>query len=195
MIKCANHRLLKHLPGLRGRRYSRKSSAFLALDDFENVIRYTSGKTCLDLGANIRHYTQTLARLAAEVVAFEPDPWTCAQLRARLAEFINVKIENAAAGTREGTVTLWRHSQFNDNPIKYSTSSSLVANKFGVIDHDQAIEVRQMNFIHYLCGLDSDIGIVKINIEGAELDLLEASLDRPDLLSRIDYVFAETHER
>ena len=93
------------------------------------------------------------------------------------------------------TVLLWRHSQFNDNPTKYSTSSSIIADKFDVIDHDQAIEVRQINFIEYLYGLDKDIGTIKIDIEGAELDLLEALLDRPDLLSRIDYVFAETHER
>ncbi|MCY4586075.1 MAG: FkbM family methyltransferase [Bryobacterales bacterium] len=195
MIKRARYRLLRHLPGPRGRRYSRKFNTILALDDFESAIRYTSGKTCIDLGANIGHYTQKLAQFAAEVIAFEPDPWTCAQLRANLAEFTNVKIENAAAGTREETVLLWRHSQFNDNPLKYSTSSSLIADKFDVIDHDQAIEVRQINFIEYLFGLDSDIGIVKIDIEGAELDLLEALLDRPDLLSRIDYVFAETHER
>ena len=195
MIKRTKYRLLRHLPGSRGRRYSRKFNAFLALDEFERAIRHAAGKTCIDLGANIGHYTQKMAQFASEVIAFEPDPWACAKLRTNLVKLANVRIENAAASTREGTVLLWRHSQFNDNPTKYSTSSSIIADKFDVVGHGQAIEVRQINFIGYLYDLDKDIGIIKIDIEGAELDLLEALLDRPDLLSRIDYVFAETHER
>ncbi len=42
--------------------------------------------------------------------------------------------------------------------------------------------------------LDEDIGILKIDIEGAEVDLLEVLFERPDFLTRIDFIFAETHE-
>lgn len=195
MNKRARYRLLRYLPGKRGRRYSRQFNAFLALDEFERAIRRTAGKTCIDLGANVGHYTKELAKLASEVIAFEPDPWACAQLETNLANFSNIKIENAAAGIQEGTALLWRHLQFNDDPAKYSTSSSIIPDKFDVIDRHQAIEVCQINFIDYLSDLDKEVGIIKIDIEGAELDLLEALLKRPDLLSRIDYIFAETHER
>ena len=51
-----------------------------------------------------------------------------------------------------------------------------------------------MNFIRYLEELNEDVGVLKIDIEGAEIDLLEALFDRPDLLDRIEYIFAETHE-
>ena len=51
-----------------------------------------------------------------------------------------------------------------------------------------------MDFIHYLEDLDEDIGILKIDIEGAEVDLLEILFDRPKILERIHYIFAETHE-
>ena len=57
------------------------------------------------------------------------------------------------------------------------------------------IEVRQINFISYLENLDEDIGILKIDIEGAEVELLEALFDRPDILKRVHHIFAETHER
>ena len=33
-----------------------------------------------------------------------------------------------------------------------------------------------------------------MDIEGAEVDLLEALLDRPDIMKRIEYIFVETHE-
>ena len=59
---------------------------------------------------------------------------------------------------------------------------------------DECVEVRQVDFIGYLDDLDEDIGVLKIDIEGAEIDILEALFDRPDLLERIDFIFAEMHD-
>ena len=59
---------------------------------------------------------------------------------------------------------------------------------------ESAIEVRQIDFVAFLADLDEDIGVLKVDIEGAEVDLLEALLDRPDILRRIDHIFVETHE-
>ena len=129
-----------------------------------------------------------------KVIAFEPDPWACAALRAAVAGLDNVRIENAAAGLSDGRVLLYRHSGFDANPGRYSQSNSIVSSKDNVSER-RPVEVRQIDFIRYLDNLDENIGILKIDIEGAEVDLLEALFARPDLLKRIAYVFAETHER
>ena len=50
-----------------------------------------------------------------------------------------------------------------------------------------------MDFLRYLG--DLEIGVLKMDIEGAEVQILEALFDRPDRLHRIRYIFAETHER
>ena len=131
--------------------------------------------------------------VAKRVIAFEPDPWILDVLQANVADLQNVRIENVAAGTHEGRVLLYRHVQFEENPVLHSESSSLIACKSNVTE-EGAIEVRQIDFLGYLEGLNDDIGLIKIDIEGAEVDLLEALLDRPDIMNRIDYVFAETHE-
>ena len=149
--------------------------------------------TCIDLGANVGDYTRMMASVAKRVIAFEPDPWTLEVLQANVADLENVSIEKAAAGTREGRVLLYRHVRFEDNPILYSESSSLIANKINVSE-EGAVEVRQIDFIGYLERLNEDIGVIKVDIEGAEVDLLEALLDRPDIMKRIDYIFVETHE-
>ena len=47
------------------------------------------------------------------------------------------------------------------------------------------------NFLVYLENLDEDIGTLKIDIEGAEVELLEALFDRPDILERVRHIFAE----
>lgn len=148
---------------------------------------------CIDLGANVGKYTRMLASGAKQVIAFEPDPWACAVLRGNVADLDNVRVEDAAAGTKEGTVLLYRRARFGENPAFYSQSSSIIVDKINVSE-EEAVEVRQIDFINYLEDLDEDIGLLKIDIEGAEVDLLEAMLDRPDILKRIHHIFAETHE-
>ena len=195
MNKRAKYRLLRHLPGNPGRHYTRKLKRLTALEEFDDAIRRSTNKTCIDLGANVGEYTEKMARFAKSVIAFEPDPWTYAKLKANIAGFTNVRLENAAASMLNGTVQLWRHAEFYTDPAKHSISSSLLSRKFDVTDNDQMIEVRSVNFIDYLIDLQEDIGVIKMDIEGAEVDILEALLDTPQILSRIDYVFVETHER
>ncbi len=160
---------------------------------FEQSIQRSQGKTCLDLGANVGEYTRKMAAGTKRVIAFEPDPWAHAALQANVADLHNVLIVNAAAGTCDEHVLLYRHAQFEKDPALYSESSSVIAGKINVAE-DGAIKVRQMDFIQYLEALDEDIGVLKMDIEGAEVALLEALFDRPDILKRIDYIFAETHE-
>lgn len=191
MNKILKYRLLRHLPGELGRRYEYKYD--IKTNGFGDAIQRSRGMTCIDLGANRGVYTRKLALGTKQVIAFEPDPTAFAALQENVADLDNVTIENAAVGTRAGTVLLYRHTQFEEDPVIHSESSSVIANKNNV-SVNSAVEVRQIDFIGYLEDLDEDIGVLKMDIEGAEVDLLEALFDRSDILSRISHIFAETHE-
>ena len=194
IIKSFIYSLLRHLPGKPGRRFDRKFMRQSARKiGFEKAVRRSGGMTCIDLGVNVGEYTRKIAFRTKQVIAFEPDPWSLAALQTNTADLDNVRIENAAAGTSERMVLLYRHVQFEEDPTFYSESSSVIASKRNV-NEEKAIEVRQTNFINYLENLDEDIGILKIDIEGAEVELLEALFDRPDILKRVHHIFAETHE-
>ena len=161
---------------------------------FEQAVRCCHGTTCIDLGANLGVYTRMMASHAKRVIAFEPDPWTLAKLRNNVADLDNVRVENAAAGTSEVSVNLYRHPRFEEDPTSRSEASSVIVSKGDVI-RESAIVVRQIDFFRYLENLDEDIGILKVDIEGAEVALLEILFDRSDLMERISYIFAETHEK
>ncbi len=179
--------IMRYRPGRRGKKYARKYA-------FATAVRRSRGMTCIDLGANVGKYTRIMASEARQVIAFEPDPWTCAALRDNLADLDNIRIEPVAAGTSERKVPLYRHPGFAENPVRHSQSTSVVA-RGGLIIADGAVEIRQIDFIRYLEDLNEDIGILKIDIEGAEVELLESLFDKPAVLKRIAYIFAETHER
>lgn len=192
--KYFRYNLLRRLPGNWGRYYQRKFMGLHSLAAFEEALRRSEGMTCIDLGANVGIYTRKMALKAKRVIAFEPDPWACAELRAGVADLDNVTIVNAAAGACEKKALLYRHPRFENNPALYSESSSVIARKRNVPEKD-AVEVKQIDFIRYLENLDEDVGVLKIDIEGAEVELLESLFERPYVLARIDHIFAETHEK
>ena len=192
--KYFRYNLLRRLPGEWGRYYQRNFLRLQTLAAFDEALRRSEGMTCIDLGANVGKYTKKMASVAKRVIAFEPDPWACVELRANVADLDNVIIENAAAGACEKRVLLYRHARFDSDPALYSEASSVIAEKRNLTEED-AVEVKQIDFIRYLEGLDEDVGVLKIDIEGAEVDLLESLFDRPDVLARIDNIFAETHEK
>ena len=192
--KFFRYNLLRRLPGEWGRYYQRNFLRLQTLAAFDEALRRSEGMTCIDLGANVGKYTKKMASVAKRVIAFEPDPWACAELRANVADLDNVIIENAAAGACEKRVLLYRHARFDSDPALYSEASSVIAEKRNLTEED-AVEVKQIDFIRYIEGLDEEIGVLKIDIEGAEVDLLESLFDRPDVLARIDNIYAETHEK
>lgn len=189
------YRLLSHLPGRRGLRYLHKFSK-TRRDEvnaaFDAALAAARGRICIDLGANLGVFTTRMAEVAQRVHAFEPDPWTAQELRKAVAGYGNVEVIEAAAGTEPGRMPIYRSARFETDQHKGSLSSTLLADKSNVTATPVA-EVEVMDFCAFLQGLDSDVALIKIDIEGAEVALLERLLDDP-VAARIDHIFVETHE-
>lgn len=154
------------------------------------------GDLALDLGANMGVVTDILARTGADVVAFEPDPWAFAKLTERFAGTPNLTLVNAAVGVGSGTVRLMRASNFDANPHGASVKSTILDGG-RQIDADNAVDVPLIDFPAYIADRLKDrpeIAFIKMDIEGAELDILEA-MDRDALFDRVRVLVAETHER
>ena len=147
----------------------------------------------IDLGANAGEFTRPMAETGARVFAFEPDPHALRILRSTVAEFDNVTIIPAAAGAVDGTATLYRRKDFDSEPDRASKSSSLMAEKRNVVA-DHGLDVEMRDFAGFLQALDHDVALVKMDIEGAEVPVLERLFDS-GAADRIGHIFVETHER
>lgn len=188
----------QHLPGLAGhicnrklkRRYCRR-----AVDSFAQVLADTGrGDLCIDLGANVGTITAQMAASGADIISFEPDPDTFAALQANTAHLGTVTLHQKAAGAKAEQLLLRRATRWDPaNPTKDSMASSIVRKDPGMSD-ENAVPVEVVDFPAFLRALDRDVRILKMDIEGAEWDLLEALLEEP-VLHRIDCMFVETHER
>lgn len=186
------------LPGTLGyiaRRKLKRRQCARMQDTFSEVLADTrAGDLCVDLGANVGTITQRMAQTGADVISFEPDPGAFAALQAAAQDLPNVMLVNKAAGHQQDSMLLRRSSNWSpDDPSGHTEGSSLVHKDAGA-DEAHAVQVDVVDILAYLEALDRDIRILKMDIEGAEWAILNRLQDHP-VLSRIDCIFVETHER
>jgi FkbM family methyltransferase len=122
----------------------------------------TPGATVVDGGAHVGLFTVLAAAHGAHVVAFEPDPYNLLALRLNAAGLPNVRLVEKALTDRVGTTT------FHVTP---STIGSSVVERAGA--RAQVVETSSIDA--ELAGCAIDALVVKLNIEGAELQALEGA--------------------
>lgn len=156
----------------------------------------TPGDTVIDCGANRGDVAVPLAATGARLIAFEPDPYAFALLSERLGDAPNAMLRQEAVGAEAGTVRLMRAESFGANPKGGSVKSTVVPGGRG-IDEAGGVDVSQIDFPAFLRETVSEhgeIAFLKMDIEGAELDILEA-MEREGLFAHIRLTLVETHER
>lgn len=150
------------------------------------------GDVTVDCGANVGDMTAILARNGATVHAFEPNPHAYAVLAAKFVGQPNVVCHNAAVGTSAGRLALYLHKNSDQDEVLWSNGSSLLADKPNV-SRARSVEVDVVDLAEFLQSLSEPVKVLKIDIEGAEVDLMNHLLDTKVLVS-IAHVFVETHD-
>lgn len=122
----------------------------------------------IDAGANAGLYTILAARWCNRVVAAEPSPRELAKLRRNIAinGFTNVTVLPAALGATAGRATLRVSSAFN-------AGHNTLAPRFA---YDQtALEAEMEVPVTTIDSLNLPADLIKIDVEGAEVDLLRGA--------------------
>lgn len=178
----------------RHRRNLRKANAEGFLRGVCAMLR--PGDLALDCGANMGVVTEQLAATGADVIAYEPDPYAFGRLGERFADRPNVTLVNAAVAASAGDVTLMRADNFADNPDGASVKSTILEGGRS-IDAGSGVTVPCLDFTEILAretATRGPVAFVKMDIEGAELEILEAMQARA-LFGQVRCLVAETHER
>jgi FkbM family methyltransferase len=155
------------------------------------------GDAVLDCGANVGEVSVPLARTGASVHAFEPNPSAFEQLTEAVRAFPNVTLHNAAVGVGTGSIRLMRAKNFADNPRGASVKSTVISGGRKIDEAGgEAIEVALISLPEVIAELHAkhgELAFLKMDIEGAELDILETMLDH-QLFDKVRLTVAETHE-
>jgi FkbM family methyltransferase len=152
------------------------------------------GDCVIDCGANIGEMTNLFQSNGATVIAFEPNKHAFKILEERFKSNFRVKtINKGVAGIKSsGIRKLFLHEEAEKNQVIYSTGSSILEDKNNV-NKDTFVEAEFVDLCNFLKFFPKKIKLLKIDIEGAEVELLN-DLMNEGLLKNIEYVFVETHE-
>jgi FkbM family methyltransferase len=178
------------------RRHKRELRQARALGVLQGVTSFLRpGDVAVDCGANCGDVTAVLAETGATVHAFEPDPFNLEKLHDRFSGTSNVHLHAVAVGVRAGLVQLMRAANWDQNPHLASVKSTVVPGGTN-IDDANGIDVDCIDLPAFLTAMadrHGEVAFVKLDIEGAELDILEA-MHGNQLFHRIRLTVAETHE-
>lgn len=195
---AAAHEALKAEHDKLKRRAGRNERAQFARGLMQGILSMLRpGDVVLDCGANVGAVTGPLAETGATVHAFEPDPFAFAKLSERVAGMDNVVLHNAAVGVAAGSVRLMRAANFDENPMAGSVKSTVIPGGRNIDEADDAtIDVAMIalpDLIREIAAKTGEVAFLKMDIEGAELDLLE-HMQAHGLFDLVRLTVAETHE-
>lgn len=171
----------------------KRFKVLLPKEFLDHLKKLDTDSLVIDLGANKGLVTELMAKTGAEVIAFEPNKLALSSLYSVSERFRNVQVKPFAAGIKDEKTKLFLHKDSIDTSEDLSQSSSLMDNKPNV-SSELFDEVNEIDFAKFLQRINRKINLLKIDIEGYEIDLLNHLLDK-NSFKYIDKVYVETHER
>lgn len=115
-------------------------------------------KNFIDVGANVGTHTLFMSNIFSKVYSFEPNIRTFKLLNLNCSDKKNIEIYNYAVGKYSGVQKLFI------NKINQGASSLINTNRHDIIEN---INIKNLDSF-----LLKNIGVLKIDAEGAELDVL-----------------------
>jgi len=150
------------------------------------------GARIMDIGANVGIFTAWCAANGARVVAYEPHPQVFSVLTEMLSRSqlqAQVVAVNAAISDHNGKIPFLAHVNPDPMCIWYNGAVEAVAGPWVPDDYKNSVPVPCVRFADAIG--DTDWDMVKMDIEGAEFQVLLAA--SPEALRRIKYLYVEFH--
>jgi len=148
-------------------------------------------RICIDCGANTGQETIPWAEKGAEVYAFEPHPECFRILKKKTARYDKVHLYEKGVWHMNSTMNLYLREGAGASGI--SESSSLLKSKPNV-DKDSYVKVEIIDLVEFIRGLGKRVDVLKIDIEGAEVELVQRIIDT-ETYKEIGMILVETHEQ
>ncbi|MAV39636.1 MAG: hypothetical protein CML12_03550 [Puniceicoccaceae bacterium] len=143
-----------------------------------------------DLGANIGNYSLFFAESDSEVRCYEPDLENYEILNFRSRNKKNIQTYNLACGTKNQSLKLYKEKR---DIFNFSTEGYSINTQGTNIDSENFQIIQCIDFCDELKSCTKKISLIKMDIEGAELEIIEKII-KENLHKLFGFLIVETHE-
>ena len=156
---------------------------------YEFYLQNQNGKKVVfvDCGAHAGVFSDVALACGGICYAFEPNKYLYAFLRDLYKGNEKLILSNQAVSNKNGKTTFYTYAS---NAV--SDGAGIMRNNLGV-----GYEVEMLDFCEFLKDIiqkHHKISLIKIDIEGAEFDVLDSLIEQK-LYENVEYIMVETHER
>ena len=171
-----------------------RQSPILDLPEVGASLTLEPGDIVIDCGANVGDLSSRFARAGAKVYAFEPNPVAFDILSNRFKYLSQVECFNQGVMDKQCTLSLrFPGAGHGVDILTGSVAGSFVAQEsFDVDDHQ--VDVDCISLAGFISSLGKRIKLLKVDIEGAEIVVLNGLIDAGVIID-IDEIVVETHEK
>jgi len=158
--------------------------------DYKYILGQVEGKVVMDVGANIGAFTKrALENGAKRVISIEPESFNIAYLCNNTRGYeLQVEIYPGVVGTKDGIATLMVNEGSNKGLHSINTDSLVAREK-----KYNKLDVPMFNFRTLL--EEHKPEVLKIDIEGGELLMIDILTDLPDCVKHIAIEFDAIEDR
>lgn len=175
------------------RKVLNKGALFISLFKLRPLLAdIKRGSIIIDCGANIGDITAQFTKTGAKVYSFEPDPLAFGHLQKRFEDKENISLFQQAVWIEDTQIPFYFHKDRKAEEMELTVSSSIVDNKNNINDA-QKIMIEAIDLVAFIESLDAPVALLKIDIEGAEIELLHKII-ASEIYKKINLAVVETHE-
>lgn len=191
-VRKVLYRLFRFNPYIEALCNSLRRTNTLSFHEVGLSVRVSGEDILIDCGANVGEITSRMAATVATIYAFEPDPYAFSALEKRFSLNRRVHPINKGVMDRQGSLEFYLFGSQKKDRIDSSVGSSFVADK-NVKNSGGVVSIECVDFAEFVFGLDQTVKLVKMDIEGAEVQVLNHLIDTR-AIDRIEHMIVETHE-
>ncbi len=144
----------------------------------------------LDVGSNFGIVVDELQPCGCKIYSFEPHPIFFSMLKERYADNENVVLSDSAVWNKTEKKKFYFKRSFE----RLNGGATLMSKKTNILDESLNKEVQCIDVLEVVESINSDIDVLKMDVEGAEYEILERLLSS-DAIKKIKSIYFEDHSR
>lgn len=170
---------------------SRKDRGALG-ENYLQKLKLEPGAFVVDCGASVGDTCNVFLKKGAIVHAFEPNPMAAHALEQRFPDTPNLTVYQNAVSDKNARANFYLHRNLAPERLRAANGSSLLSFKKN-INKAAPIDVETIDLAEFLYSLQRSVAVLKIDIEGAEIKVVNHLLDT-GAYQIAELILIETHE-